>query len=171
MLLFSSSHARFTQIQIKVNRLKTSWALGAVLRANTTEPLLQAEQCSHNGVTASSFSAALPEKSAFRENQTKPTPPTLLVDPSSSPWHWSQLPSGRTVAILHGTPWARYAPSLLLQLPLGAGKRCRAQPCTQQAGNPLPGVIYSAALLGICFHISMQQIDNWFYLQHKNECE
>lgn len=73
MLLFSSSHARFTQIQIKVNRLKTSWALGAVLHTNTTEPLLQAEQCSHNRVTASSFSCCTSRKISL-QRKTNQTP-------------------------------------------------------------------------------------------------
>lgn len=165
MVLFSSSCARLTQTQMKANRLKTSWALGTVLCASTTEPLLQGR-----AVLSQQNYCFQPQPLHFQKNQpskkNKHSPYTLLLD-TSSRWHWwhrSQVPPEGTLAILCSTPQACNTPSLLLHLPLGTRMCCQVQPCTWWTGNLPPGVIYLAALLAICFHISLQQVGNWFRL-------
>lgn len=135
MVLFSSSCARLTQIQMKANRLKISWALGTVLRASTTEPLLQGRAVLSQQLLLPASVAALLEKSAFKEKQTKP--------PYTSTGHQvivalvTLIPGATRCdrAILCSTPQACNTPSLLLHLPLGTGKCCQAQPCTWWAGN------------------------------------
>lgn len=80
MVLFSSSCARLTQIQMKANRLKTSWAVGTVLCASTTEPLLQGR-----AVLSQQSYCFQPQSLHFQKNQpskkNKHSPYTLLWTP------------------------------------------------------------------------------------------
>lgn len=98
MVLFSSSCARLTQIQMKANRLKTSWALGTVLRASTTEPLLRGRAVLSQQSYCFQLVIAILEKSAFKE-KTNRTPIHVYCTPSHGGtgaidlrchqmWHW-----------------------------------------------------------------------------------